>query len=134
VPKGSAEDTRAALETVPASNRQAWRLHHVEAGDTLATIAKSYHLAPERIVAVNSQADTIAAGDTLLIPAVYHPETTKRTVHKRATLTRARATGAKAQSSKTAAGHRGTHVMASRRVTARVLHRPAGVHTASLAR
>ena len=82
VPKGSAEDARAALETVPANNRQAWRLHHVEAGDTLATIAKSYHLAPERIVAVNSQADSIEAGDTLLIPAVYHPETTRRTVHR----------------------------------------------------
>lgn len=133
VPKGSAEDTRAALETVPANNRQAWRLHHVEAGDTLATIAKSYHLAPERIVAVNSQADTIAAGDTLLIPAVYHPETPKRTVHKRATLTRARATGAKAQSSKTATGRRATHVVASRRVAAHVTHRAAAVHTASLA-
>jgi hypothetical protein len=103
----------------------------VEAGDTLATIAKSYHLAPERIVEVNSQADTIAAGDTLVIPAVYHPDTPKRTVHKRATLTRA---GAKARSSKTAAGHRATHVVASRHVTQRVLHRPAAVHTASLAR
>jgi membrane-bound lytic murein transglycosylase D len=133
VPEGSAEDTRAALETVPANNRQAWRLHHVEAGDTLATIAKSYHLAPERIVAVNSQADTIAAGDTLLIPAVYHPEAPKRTVHKRATVTRVRATGAKTQSKPTS-GHRATHVVASRRVTERVLHRPAAVHTASLAR
>jgi membrane-bound lytic murein transglycosylase D len=135
VPKGSADDTRAALETVPASNRQAWRLHHVEAGDTLATIAKSYHLAPERIVAVNSQADTIEAGDTLLIPAVYHPETTKRTVRRRATLTRARATtGTKARSSKTAANHRATHVVASRHVSTRDLHRPAAVRTASLAR
>jgi len=138
VPKGSAEDTRAALETVPASNRQAWRLHHVEAGDTLATIAKSYHLAPERIVAVNSQADTIEAGDTLLIPAVYRPETTKRTVHSRANLTRARTTGSKARSGKTAASRRATRVVASRRVSTqvppRVLHRPAAVRTASLAR
>jgi hypothetical protein len=106
----------------------------VEAGDTLATIAKSYHLAPERIVAVNSQADTIEAGDTLLIPAVYHPETTKRTVHKRATLTRARTTGAKARSGKTAAAHSAAHVVASRRVSTRVLHRPAAVRTASLTR
>jgi membrane-bound lytic murein transglycosylase D len=138
VPKGSAEDTRAALESVPASNRQAWRLHHVEAGDTLATIAKSYHLAPERIVAVNSQADTIEAGDTLLIPAVYHPEITKRTVHRRASLTRARATDSKARSSKSPAARGATHVVASRhvstQVTPRVLHRPAAVRTASLTR
>jgi membrane-bound lytic murein transglycosylase D len=136
VPKGSGEDARAALESVPAGNRQAWRLHHVEAGDTLATIARSYHLNPERIVAVNSQADSIEAGDTLLIPAVYHPEATKRTVHSRARLTHARATTAKAKtrSSKTASAHRSTHVAASRHVAARVLHRPAAVHTASLAR
>jgi peptidoglycan lytic transglycosylase D len=137
VPKGSAADARAALETVPANNRQAWRLHHVEAGDTLATIAKSYHLAPERIVAVNSQADSIEAGDTLLIPAVYHPEQTKRVVHSRARITRARTSGGKARSSKTAAAHHATHVVASRhvntRVTPRVLHRPAAVRTASLA-
>lgn len=133
VPKGSAEDARAALETVPANNRQAWRLHHVEAGDTIATIAKSYHLTPERIVAVNSQADSIEAGDTLLIPAVYHPEITRRTVSRRATLTHAPGTSTKARSSKTAATHHTTHVATSRRVPARVLHRPAAVHTASAA-
>src|SRR5690348_10001079 len=111
VPKGSAEDARAALESVPANNRQAWRLHHVEAGDTIATIAKSYHLAPERIVEVNSQADSIEAGDTLLIPAVYHPEKPRRrTVHSR---TRRHTNGTKARSSKTAAAHRSTHVVAS---------------------
>ena len=47
VPKGTAGATQEALESVPAGNRQAWRLHHVEAGDTLAAIAKLYHLAPE---------------------------------------------------------------------------------------
>ena len=134
VPKGSAEDARVALESVPANNRQAWRLHHVEAGDTIATIAKSYHLAPERIVAVNSQADSIEAGDTLLIPAIYHPEKPRRTVHSRTRPTRSHTTGAKARSSKTAAAHRTTHVVASRHVPARVLHRPAAVRTASLAR
>ena len=56
--------TQEALESVPANNRQAWRLHHVEAGDTLATIAKSYHLTPERIVAVN-ESESIEAGETL---------------------------------------------------------------------
>ncbi len=132
VPKGSAEDARAALESVPANNRQAWRLHHVEAGDTIATIAKSYHLAPERIVEVNSQADSIEAGDTLLIPAVYHPEKPRRrTVHSR---TRRHTNGTKARSSKTAAAHRSTHVVASRHVPAHVLHRPAAVHTASVSR
>src|SRR5581483_9177703 len=46
IPKGSADTAMAALETVPAESRQAWRLHHVQAGDTLEAIAKSYHLRP----------------------------------------------------------------------------------------
>ena len=133
VPKGAAEDTRAALESVPAGNRQAWRLHHVETGDTLATIAKTYHLTPDRIVAVNTQADTIEAGDTLLIPAVYHPETTRST-RGRAKLVRARSGSTKAQSNKASAARRGARVVASRHVPPQVLHRPAAVRTASLAR
>src|SRR3954452_18456433 len=43
VPRGLSEATQASLESVPASNRNAWRLHHVETGDTLEAIAKIYH-------------------------------------------------------------------------------------------
>ncbi len=60
---------RKRLESVPANSRHAWRLHHVSSGETLEAIAKVYHLAPERIVAVNSGADSLEKGDTLLIPA-----------------------------------------------------------------
>ena len=73
VPKGTGEATQEALESVPANSRHAWRLHHVSAGDTLAAIAKVYHLTPERIVAVNGSGDSLSAGDTLLIPAVDPP-------------------------------------------------------------
>jgi hypothetical protein len=133
VPKGAASDTQAALETVPAGNRQAWRLHHVEAGDTLTTIAKSYHLAPERIVAVNNNADTLEAGDTLLIPAIYHPDLARRTSHGRAKLTHVSASRTQARSAKSTL-QRGTHVVASRRPSSQVLHRKAAVRTASLER
>jgi membrane-bound lytic murein transglycosylase D len=74
VPSGTAQVAQAALESVPAGNRNAWRLHHVESGDTLAAIARSYHLPAERIAAVNHTADSLEAGDVLLIPAMYHPE------------------------------------------------------------
>ncbi|HLH04008.1 MAG TPA: transglycosylase SLT domain-containing protein [Bryobacteraceae bacterium] len=94
VPAGTAQTAQAALESVPAQNRNAWRLHHVETGDTLAAIARSYHLPAQRIVEVNHSTDTLAAGDVLLIPAVYHPEVVKhvararsrRVVHARAGL------------------------------------------------
>lgn len=131
VPKGAADSAQAALETVPASNRQAWRLHHVESGDTLATIAKSYHLAPERIVAVNDQSDSLSAGDTLLIPAVYHEPAPARKVSVRRTA-RSKGRSTRVQSSTSTVIHRSSHVAASRRVPAPVLHRKAAVHTASL--
>jgi membrane-bound lytic murein transglycosylase D len=132
VPKGASQATEAALETVPASERQAWRLHHVEAGDTLAAIAKSYHLSPERIVAVNGQSDALEAGDTLLIPAVYHPEIRPRA--QRTTAKRAHGKTARFPSSRATIVHRSTHVAASRRIAPQVLHRKAAVHTASLHR
>jgi membrane-bound lytic murein transglycosylase D len=84
VPAGAAQGAQAALESVPAVNRNAWRLHHVESGDTLAAIARSYHLPAQRIAQVNHSTDTLAAGDVLLIPAVYHPEVIKRTSRVRA--------------------------------------------------
>jgi membrane-bound lytic murein transglycosylase D len=76
LPRGSERSARAALESVPAANRNAWRLHHVESGDTLEAIARSYHLPTQRIVAVNHAVDSLEAGDMLLIPAAYHPEKT----------------------------------------------------------
>lgn len=73
VPRGSGRTTLAAIETVPPKNRLAWRLHHVQAGETIETVARAYHLRPSRIEAVNSGADSLETGDVLLIPAVYHP-------------------------------------------------------------
>lgn len=130
VPKGTGTATEAALETVPAANRQAWRLHHVEAGDTLQAIARTYHTAAERIVAVNRGADSLEAGDVLLIPAVYHEPAVRR-VHARGKAVHARTATHQARKSGVRSG---THIAASRRVPARVLHRKAAIRTASLQR
>jgi membrane-bound lytic murein transglycosylase D len=135
VPKGASDVVQAALESVPAGNRQAWRLHHVLAGDTLSTIAKNYHVTPDSISSVNPAADSIAQGDVLLIPAVYHEETpARRSVVARTTRhgllsasTRSRAHGV------TASAHT-SHVAASHHVSAQALHRKAALHTASLQR
>jgi len=160
LPKDTSASAQAALESVPAMNRQAWRLHHVEAGDTLATIAKSYHVPAERIVEVNNQSDTLEAGDTLMIPAVYRPAkraaaTRANTVQNRAgaaqgrgRTTRGSSSTAKAGSSRNGAvkesaktqSHRGsaiehgTRLAAARRVPTQILHRKAAVHTAGLQR
>jgi membrane-bound lytic murein transglycosylase D len=130
IPKGSAETAVAALETVPAESRQAWRLHHVEAGDTLDSIARSFHLSPGRIAAVNSSTDSLEAGDVLLIPAVYvessHPVRSNR--HSRGKL----ALVNNGRTQKSVSAQHATHVAASRQVPPQVLHRKAAVRTASL--
>ena len=131
VPKGSGQMMQASLETVPAANRQTWRLHHVEAGDTLEAIAKSYHLAPERIMAINHSADSLEAGDVLLIPAVYQED--QQPVRGRYTRATA-AFSAAFHSSKSTSVQHGTHVSASPRVPAQALRRKAAVRTASLER
>ncbi len=136
VPKGLGAATQEALESVPADSRHAWRLHHVSIGDTLAGIAKSYHLTPERIVAVNGSSDTLEAGDTLLIPALDPVVPAKaRAAHQYG---KGRYNLARVQSSRSTLTQRGGHVAASRRVSAHVssqaLHRKAEIHTASLRR
>ncbi len=127
VPKGTEQAAEAALETVPAANRNAWRLHHVESGDTLEAIARSYHLPAQRIAAVNRSAVSLEAGDVLLIPAVYHEP--KPAVRR---ISRSSRNGAHRISSKPRRSPlRSAHVAASPRVAA-PLHRRVPIHTASL--
>jgi membrane-bound lytic murein transglycosylase D len=127
VPKGSGEVVQSALESVPAVNRQAWRLHHVLAGDTLATIARAYHLTPDRIASVNPAADSISQGDVLLIPAAYHEQPPVRFS------TRSRRTSvSSSRTHKNKSVPASTHVAASRHLPVPVVHRKAAIHTASL--
>jgi len=131
IPKGSAESTKAALESVPAANRQAWRLHHVQPGDTLQTIARTYHLPAERITAVNRATDSLESGDVLFIPAVYHEESRAR--YGRPWRTRRKiGVSAALRSNPSATGHRAGRAATLHRVPAQVLHRKATVRTAGL--
>jgi len=123
LPKGSGQSTLAAIESVPAANRNAWRLHHVTAGETLDAIAKEYHTRPASILAVNDGADALDAGDVLLIPAVYHEP--PKHVQTRRTSTRRRTASARSRQA------HGIAKTASGDPSPRVLHRRAAVRTAS---
>ena len=133
VPKGMAAATQEALESVPANSRHAWRLHHVSSGETLEAIAKSYHLAPERIVAVNSGADSLEKGDTLLIPAL-DPVLVARASAKSMRYSRGRFRLARVASSRSTVIQRAGHVAAAHRVSAQALNRRAAIRTATLHR
>ena len=53
-PKAAATSSWPALELIPAEHRDAWRVHRVGAGETLADIGKRYGVAPSSIVAANN--------------------------------------------------------------------------------
>ncbi len=74
VPKGTGTQLSSGLEPVPAEHRDAWRVHRVESGETLASIAKRFGVAPAGIVAANNlKAPEAPEGDCLLIPAAVRP-------------------------------------------------------------
>ena len=75
VPKGDANQLMAALQLVPAEHRDAWRLHRVGTGETLAEIAKRYGVSSAAITSANNLHGRDAAeGDRLLIPAMVRPQ------------------------------------------------------------
>ena len=70
VPSGTGSRLSAFLDRVPGTERAAWRMHRVEWGDTLVSIARRYGSSANRIAAANHLAsDEPTAGDRLLIPA-----------------------------------------------------------------
>jgi len=118
VPKGLSEATQASLAIVPPANRNAWRLHHVETGDTLTTLAKTYHLSASSIAAVNPHKTSLEKGNVLLIPAVWHEEPSnvaiRRTSYRGGRSQRQLAAVA-VKSTKSSAARRGAHISASSR-------------------
>jgi membrane-bound lytic murein transglycosylase D len=75
VPKGGGNALVAALQMIPANHLDAWRMHRVLAGETLATIGKRYGVVPANIVSVNRLESAHAVeGDRLLIPSVQRAQ------------------------------------------------------------
>jgi membrane-bound lytic murein transglycosylase D len=69
VPKGGADSLVAAFQRIPSNHLDAWRVHRVSAGESLAGIGKRYNVQASSIVAVNHmEAEQPLEGDRLLIP------------------------------------------------------------------
>jgi membrane-bound lytic murein transglycosylase D len=71
LPKGTAEKFSAEIADIPPEKWVSWRRHRVEAGETLTSLAKKYHVTAPAIAAANSlgRSDVLSAGDKLIIPA-----------------------------------------------------------------
>ncbi|MDP9169030.1 MAG: transglycosylase SLT domain-containing protein [Acidobacteriota bacterium] len=80
VPKGSGLPITAALSLVPAEIRAASRMHRVEAGENIQSIARRFNSSSRAIAAANNLNDSEpTAGDKLFIPTAFHDATVSRT-------------------------------------------------------
>jgi membrane-bound lytic murein transglycosylase D len=80
LPKGTAEKFSAEIADIPPEKWVSWRRHRVEAGETLTSVAKKYHVTAPAIAAANSlgRTDVLSPGDKLIIPASQPAGESKR--------------------------------------------------------
>lgn len=91
VAKGSGRTVLAALESVPAAHRAAWRVHRVGSNETVSSIARQYRIPEKSIADANGGRELEPqAGDFVMIPVAY-PGVEIRP----ASLSRSRSSGAK---------------------------------------
>lgn len=133
VPKGAAKNVAAAFEVVPANKRASWRVHKVEAGETLAAIAKRYKMAPLAIAAVNKDVgDNPITGQMLVVPAAYQepaPAKLRAASARKSTATASRKTSKGRTTARTATAKRKP---GTRRSTTTASSKKPGVKMASL--
>ena len=80
LPVGAAEKFSAEIADIPADKWVSWRRHRVEAGETLTSIAKKYHVTPAAIADGQQSGAPRGArsGEKLIIPAASPQSETKR--------------------------------------------------------
>ena len=80
LPAGTAAAFTERIAGIPPSNRNSWRYHRVAAGDTLASVAREYHVTAAEVAAANqmSESDGIDGMEALLVPVPPAPALTTR--------------------------------------------------------
>ncbi len=70
LPAGSKEKYEQAIASIPPAKRVWWRAHKVEAGETLASIAKKYRVSPVAVAEVNQieRSTSLELGSRLVLP------------------------------------------------------------------
>src|ERR1022692_3947860 len=65
VPAGTAARFQIAFAAIPVDKRVSWRYHKVQGGETLASIARTYHTTPTAIAEANDLSDSSKAGSSV---------------------------------------------------------------------
>lgn len=70
IPAGTKDQFQKRISAIPEDKRVSWRFHEVRGGETLSSIAESFHVHASEIASVNDIADGSALdlGDELVIP------------------------------------------------------------------
>ena len=84
VPKGTGASVLNALEAVPDSKRDSWRLHRVGPNDNLPLIARRFGVQPTSILEANPSLNALwfeqpRDGELVLIPAAPKPDPVRKT-------------------------------------------------------
>jgi membrane-bound lytic murein transglycosylase D len=82
LPAGTASRFSAEIADIPADKWVTWRRHRVEAGETLTSIGRKYHVTPVAIAAANNleRGAALDAGEKLIIPATQPQSEGRRIV------------------------------------------------------
>jgi membrane-bound lytic murein transglycosylase D len=84
LPAGSREKYETAMTAIPPDMRTWWRYHHVEYGDTLASIAHKYHTSSSSIAEANGlTGGEVKVGSKLIIPVTPGRSTTETASYSR---------------------------------------------------
>jgi peptidoglycan lytic transglycosylase D len=80
LPQGTGEKFSTEIAAIPPEKWISWRRHRVENGETLASIAKKYHVTAAAIAGANNleRSAALDAGEKLIIPATQPLAETKR--------------------------------------------------------
>jgi membrane-bound lytic murein transglycosylase D len=70
LPAGSKDHYLSAISAIPADMRVWWRYHQVESGETLASVARTYHTTPKAVAQANGMEldQELQAGSKMIIP------------------------------------------------------------------
>jgi len=88
LPAGTRDRYLSTISRIPVDKRVGWRYHQVEPGETLASVARAYHLTPRAVAQANDldTDDDLAAGSKLIIPVAPGSSQDGGTYAKRAML------------------------------------------------
>jgi membrane-bound lytic murein transglycosylase D len=88
LPAGTRDEYQTAIASIPTDMRLWWRYHTVHSGDTLASLARSYHTTAKAIVETNHLEGTELEADAKLVIPVApgkHPMSDTATYARRIT-------------------------------------------------